>query len=120
MRGRLEVGCLGILAACICTMLNCCCCWLQAQHAYEDPAPASRQFQVGGDAHGGLGSDVIGQWGSYVGNHGDSMPWDDIEHVGPEMPTTWNVVGAHDNSQNKDIELDMGLDLALNGHRHYQ
>jgi hypothetical protein len=48
------------------------------------------------------------------------MPWDDIEHVGPGKPTTWNVVGVHANSQNKDIELDMGLDLALNGHSVYQ
>ena len=74
---------------------------------------------MGGIAPGGFNSDV-GQWGGYVDIRGDSVPWDDIEHVGPGMPTTWNVMRVHDNSQNKDIELDMGLDLALNGHSFYQ
>ena len=74
---------------------------------------------MGGIAPGGFTSDVVGQWGSYVDIRGDSMPWDDIEHVGPGAPTTWNVVGVHDNSQNKDIEFDMGRDLALNGHRFF-
>ena len=75
---------------------------------------------MGGIAPGGFNSDVVGQWSSYVDIHGDSVPWDDIEHVGPGTPTTWNVVGIHDNSQNKDIELDMGFDLASNGHSFYQ
>ena len=75
---------------------------------------------MGGIAPGGFTSDVVGQWNSYVDIRGDSVQWDDIEHVGPGTPTTWNVVVDHDNSQNKDAELDMGLDLALNGHRFYQ
>jgi hypothetical protein len=93
---------------------------LQAQHASKEHEPSSRRFQVGGIAPGGFTSDVVGQWSSYVDIRGESVSWDDIEHVGPGMPTTWNVVGVHDNSQNKDIELDMGLDLALNGHSFYQ
>jgi hypothetical protein len=65
-------------------------------------------------------SGIVGQWNSYVDIRGDSGHWDDIEHVGPGLPTTWNVAGVHPNSQNRDIELDMGLDLALNGHSVYQ
>jgi hypothetical protein len=93
---------------------------VQAQHPSQDPGPSSRQFQVGGFAAGGFNSDVVGQWNTYVDIRGDSGHWDDIEHVGPEMPTTWNVAGVHPNSQTRDIELDMGLDLALNGHSVYQ
>jgi hypothetical protein len=63
------------------------------------------------------GSDDRRQWNSYVDISGDSVQWDDIEHVGSGMPTTWNVVVDHDNSQLKDAELDMGLHLGLNGHR---
>lgn len=69
---------------------------------------------------GGFSSVGVGQWAPYVDIRGGSQAWDDIEHVGPGMPTTWNVVGAHDNSQHIDTELDMGLDLALNGHSFYQ
>ena len=90
--------------------------WLQAQHAYEEHEPSSRQFQVGEIAPGGFTSGVVGQWGSYVDICGDSVPWDDIEHVGSRTPTTWNIMGVHDNSQNKDTKFDMELDLALNGH----
>ena len=90
--------------------------WVQAQHPYQDPGPSSRQLPVGGFVPGGFNSDVVGQWNSYVDIRGDSVHWDDIEHVGPGMPTTWNVAGVHPNSQNRD----MGLDLALNGHSVYQ
>ena len=62
--------------------------WVQAQHPSQDPGPSSRQFQVGGFAPGGFNSDVVGQWNSYVDIRGDSVHWDDIEHVGPGMPTT--------------------------------
>ena len=93
---------------------------MQAQHGSEDPGPSSQQFQVGGNAPGGFNRDVVGQWSSYVDVRGDSVSWDDIEHVGPGMPSTWNVMGVHGNSQNKGIELDMGLDLALNGHSFHQ
>ena len=75
---------------------------------------------MGGIAQAGFVSDVAGQWGSYVDIRGDSATWDDIEHVGPGMPSTFHVVGAQNNLQHKDIELDMGLDLALNGHSFYQ
>ena len=75
---------------------------------------------MGGIAHGGLGGDVVGQWGLGVDIRGDNVPWDDLEHVGPGMPSTFHVLGSHNNPQNRDIELDMGLDLALNGHSCYQ
>ena len=39
---------------------------------------------------------------------------------GPGMPTTWDVVVDHDNSQNMCAEDDIGLGLALNGHSFYQ
>ncbi len=67
-----------------------------------------------------MSSDVVGQWTSFVDRRGDSGQWDDIEHVGPGMPTTWDVVVDNDNSQNKYAEDDIGLGLALNGHRFYQ
>ena len=94
--------------------------FVQAQHAPEENEPHGRQFQVGGSASGVFTSGHVGQWGSYADIRGDSVSWDDIEHVGLGMPTACYVVGGHDNSQNKDRELDMGLDLALNGHSFYQ
>jgi len=75
---------------------------------------------MGEIAPNGFTNDFVGQWSSYVDIRGDSVPWDDIEHVGPGMPTIWNVMGIHNNLQNKDIELNMGLDLALNSHSFYQ
>ena len=92
---------------------------MQGQHLSQDTGPSSRQFQVGGIAPGGFNSSGVGQWNSNVDRSGDSVHWNDIEHVGPGMPTTWNVAGVPLNSQNRDIELDMGLDLALNGHTVY-
>lgn len=73
-------------------------CLLQAHHASEDHH----------------------EWNPYVDTRADSVVWEDIEHVGPGMPTTWDVVVGHDNSQNNDAELDMGLHLGLNRHRGYQ
>ncbi len=68
---------------------------------------------MGGIAPGGFTSDVVGQWSSYVDIHGDSVPWDDIEHVGPGMPTTWNVITENDNSNDATFGHDLGLDLGL-------
>lgn len=83
---------------------------MQAEHANEEHDPCSRRFRE----DGGIAP------GRYVDSRGDSGQWDDIEHVGPGMPTTWDVVVDHDNSQNMCAEDDIGLGLALNGHSFYQ
>lgn len=48
------------------------------------------------------------------------VPWNDVEHVGSETPTTWNVNGHNENSPNPDIGHDFGIDLAVNGYSLYQ
>ena len=40
----------------------------------EDHGPSSQHFQMGGIAHGGLGGDVVGQWGLGVDIRGDNVP----------------------------------------------
>lgn len=57
---------------------------------------------------------------AYEDIRGSSVPWDDIEHVGPGMPTTWNVLRGNDDSQQLDLGLDLDLDLALSGASFYQ
>ncbi len=49
-------------------------------------------------------SSVSGQWNSFEETQGGSERWDDIEHVGLGMPTTWNVIRDNDNSHNANFE----------------
>jgi hypothetical protein len=55
----------------------------------------------------------VHNWNVYEDIRGSSAPWDDMEHVGPGMPTIWNMFRGNDDSQHDDCALDLGLDLSM-------
>jgi hypothetical protein len=85
----------------------------QAREASQERDDSNLHLGLGGMVHSqvhGGGSDI---WNDYEDIRGSGAPWDDLEHVRPGMPTTWNVFRGNDDSQQDFSGLELDLDLGM-------